>query len=162
MHRRRFLACAITAAALAASPHAGAADADLAAARGFLDRIYAKYTAKTDADGVDLSSDTEIRRIFDPPLATLIIADRQRSERNDEPPMLDGDPFVDAQDWLISDLTIAVTRGAEPATVVAEVQFSNLDQPVHIHIDLVRLASGWRVHEITYSSTTLSRILSGR
>jgi hypothetical protein len=127
---------------------------------GFLEAIYAKYTGRAGSDGVDLSSDAEIRHLFDPPLATLIIADRQKASRTGEPPNLDGDPFVDAQDWVISDLQITVRRSGE--TAKAEVRFTNLDQPVTIRLDLVRLADGWRIHEIDYGSTTLSRILTGR
>jgi hypothetical protein len=138
-----------------------AAEKDEAAPRLFLERIYAQYTGQADTGGVDLSSEAEIRRLFDPPLATLILADRHQSETNGEPAELDGDPFVDAQDWVISGLKITIPH-ATATEASADIRFTNFDQPNQVHIDLVHLADGWRVHQITYATTTLTRILTGR
>ena len=129
-----------------------------ASALPFLDAIYARYTGR-EAGGIALDGPAVVRRYFDPPLAALILADIARSARRDEPPALDGDPFVDAQDWRISDLRIEVTAAAGPHAS-ASVWFRNFDKPYQLRLDLVRLASGWRIHEITYSQLTLTQILT--
>ena len=157
--RRRTMATGLALAAL--TPGALARPAETEEVRAFLEAIYAKYTGRAGTDGVDLSSDADIRRLFDPPLATLILADRQKSDRTGEPPNLDGDPFVDAQDWVITDLHITILHAAD-GTATAELRFTNLNQKVIIRIDLVHLADGWRIHEIDYGTTTLSRILTAR
>lgn len=161
MQTRRVMAAGSAAAvvALLLSGRVRAADPNEASAHVFLEQIYAQYTGRAGTDGVDLSSEANIRKLFDPPLATLIIADRKQSEQNDEPPELDGDPFVNAQDWDIQHLKITI-RHADPSAATATVQFDNLGKPVQITMALVHLANGWRVHEIDYGGTTLTRILT--
>jgi hypothetical protein len=126
-------------------------------AQQFLERIYAHYTGNG-APGLPLDTPTAIRQYFDPPLAALILADQARSAQRDEPPALDGDPFVDAQDWLITDLTVSVTL-TDPQNAIGSVSFTNLDKPLAVRVALVRLPAGWRVHEITYPHTTLTHLL---
>lgn len=153
----RQMACA---ALLLAAPAAAATPTADTSARAFVEHIYNCYTGHDGSDGVRLTGATEVRRLFDPPLATLILADRAKSAKLDEPTALDGDPFVDAQDWVVRDLRIRVTStGAQSAT--ADVAFVNLDQKVRVRIDLVHLVEGWRITEIHYldSNTTLSGIL---
>jgi hypothetical protein len=135
--------------------------ADDASARAFLDNIYAHYDGRQGSGGVKLDSDVAVRRLFDPPLATLILADQDQAARQNEPPALDGDPFVDAQDWVIRDLQITILASST-SDASAEISFTNLGHQVRLGIALVRLANGWRVHEITYATTTLSRIISER
>lgn len=158
MQTRRRMAAGAVALALLRQPARADTNQE---AHDFLLRIYAQYTGQASTDGVDLSTTAGIRKLFDPPLATLILADRRQSEQNDQPPELDGDPFVDAQDWDITHLRIAV-RHTDPGSAEATVQFDNLGKPVRIDIALVHLANGWRVHEIDYGTTTLSAILSPR
>jgi hypothetical protein len=151
---------AAAAVALLSMIQAASAETDDVSPHLFLERIYAQYTGQAGTGGVNLSSDTEIRHLFDPPLATLILADRRQSETSNEPPELDGDPFVDGQDWVISGLKITIPR-ATTSEALADIQFNNFDQPVELRIGLVHLVGGWRVHEITYATTTLTRILTG-
>lgn len=62
---------------------------------------------------------------------------------------LRSDPFIDAQDWEISAVDIAV-RDVSPDKVVATVSFKNLGHPTTIVLDLIRIKSDWRIADITW------------
>ena len=71
-------------------------------------------------------------------------------------PRLDGDPFVDAQDWDIAKL--AITVKAEGPKTVGLVSFENQGKPTEIKLDLVRTGMGWRIADIKSPSGTLSEL----
>ena len=76
--------------------------------------IYKHYLGK-DSKGFALSSDAVIRRYFAPPLSDAIVKDFAAAHKAGEVPLLNGDPFIDAQDWEISNLKTAVkSTGATP------------------------------------------------
>jgi hypothetical protein len=115
-------------------------------ATAFVASIYETYKG-SGAKGVSLDSDRAVRRYFEPSLANLIIRDRKNAKG--EVGQLDGDPFVDAQDWNIDKFDIEVTEtGASNAK--ATVKFVNLDRPATIVLDLVKLKSDWRIGDITW------------
>ena len=98
-------------------------------AAGFVDGIYKHYLGK-DSKGLALSSDATIRRYFAPPLADAIVKDFAAAEKAGEVPLLNGDPFIDAQDWEISNLKTAVkSTGAN--TAVATVTFIDVQGAAH-------------------------------
>jgi hypothetical protein len=70
-----------------------------------------------------------------------------------QPPTLDGDPFVDAQEWQISDLVVRASGSSDSATGV--VSFANFGKPKRLAIDLVRTPAGWRIADIAGSSGSL-------
>ena len=132
--------------------------ADLSA-RGFVAGIYNAYTGKN-AKGVSLGSDAAIRRYFEPKLASLIIGDRHRAARRGDVPELDGDPFVDAQDWEIKSVDIAM-HDVTPDKAGATVSFRNADEMKTIELDLVRLGQGWRIAGIAWDGKqTLRELLA--
>ena len=146
----------IAACAVIASP-ALAADQS---AREFVAAIYAAYKGKN-TKGIQLTNDREIRRYFAPALAALIIKDRKDAAKRNEVGALDGDPFIDAQDWEISSFDIAVSEPT-PDKAVATVKFTN-DTPKVVVLDLVKLKTEWRISEITWrrdnnQSETLSSL----
>ena len=142
LSRRRLL----LAAACAAVPlRAFAADNS---ARDFVAAIYATYKGK-DSKGIVLDKPATIRRYFEPSLAALMINDRAAAARRGETGALDGDPFIDAQDWEINDVAIAVSESA-PGKASATVTFTNLGKPATITLDLVKIKTGWRIREITW------------
>src|ERR1700733_10728182 len=96
-----------TACALFIAVTLGTARADDAPALAFVKAIYASYKGKN-AKGVTLNTDADLRRYFEPSLAALIGKDRKDAARHHDIPMLDGDPFIDAQDWDIASFDIAV------------------------------------------------------
>jgi hypothetical protein len=132
---------------LAAAPVAGGEPT----ARDFLQSIYAQYVGK-DSKGVRLDDSRAIKRWFAPPLATLIVRDRARADKRQEVPNLDGDPFIDGQDWELSDLDIAVTESGARAT--GKVSFVN-GRKVALTFALIKVAGQWRISDIvggTYGS----------
>jgi len=134
-----------TAAAAAIIAPALAADA---AAAAFVTGIYDAYKGK-DAHGVPIDSDRAVGRYFEPSLATLIRKDQKAAARRNEAPQLDGDPFVDAQDWEIAAFDIAVTDTA-PGKASATVKFVNAGEPKTIVLDLVKIKKDWRIADITW------------
>ena len=68
------------------------------------------------------------------------------------------DPFIDAQDWDISAVEIAVRdTGAEKAS--ATVSFKNLGKPTTVVLDLVKLRGEWRIADINWGRKQTLRAL---
>lgn len=156
----RWMRFTITALAMALSLAGAAASwAQEATPEAFLKSLYALYEGN-DPQGVLLETDEEIRHYFAPALAALIIKDQVDAAQRDDVPALDGDPFVDAQDWQIEEIRIAVEhKGADQAQ--GTVTFKNLGNPVTVRLDLVRLADGWKISEIYWEHGRLSAIFGG-
>jgi hypothetical protein len=126
-------------------------------AKSFVEGIYAAYKGK-DARGIALDSNAAVRRYFDPKLAALIIKDRK--EAHGEVGKLDADPFVDAQDWEIDAVDIAIQEIA-PDKASATVSFKSLGDQRTIVLALVKLKMGWRIANITSDrKETLREFLS--
>ena len=98
----------------------------------------------------------QVDRFFAPDLARVIEADMREAKRRGEVPRLDGDPFVDAQDWDIAKL--AITVNTEGPKTVGLVSFENQGKPTEIKLDLVRTGMGWRIIDIKWPSGTLSEL----
>jgi hypothetical protein len=126
-------------------------------ARSFVEGIYAAYKGK-DAKGISLDSNADVRRYFDPKLAGLIIKDRK--EAHGEVGKLDADPFIDAQDWEIDAVDIAIHEIA-PDKANATVSFKSLGDQRRVVLALVKLKVGWRIADITSDrKETLREFLS--
>jgi hypothetical protein len=97
---RRFMnrALAMQAVMVAAAALSFAASAETAPPQAFVDGIYKHYLGK-ESKGLALSNATTIRRYFAPPLSDAIIKDFAQAHKAGEVPLLNGDPFIDAQDW---------------------------------------------------------------
>jgi Protein of unknown function (DUF3828) len=151
--RRDFLMGVCLCSALTAA-RAGAAEPS---AKSFVEAIYGAYKGK-DAKGVSLDSDAAVRRYFEPKLAALIIKDRKNARG--EVGKLDSDPFIDAQDWEIDAVDIAV-RDVAADKAGATVSFKNLDKPRIVVLDLVKLKAGWRIADIAWDrKATLRGLLT--
>lgn len=128
-------------------------------AKSFVEGIYAAYKGK-DARGVSLESDAAVRRYFEPKLAALIIKDRK--DARGEVGKLGADPFIDAQDWEIEGVEVAV-RDTAAGKARATVSFKNLGQPQTVILDLVKLKQDWRIADITWDrKATLRGLLTGK
>ena len=128
-------------------------------AQSFVQAIYEQYKGK-DAKGVDLTSDAAVRRYFAPGLAALIFKDRR--EARGEVGKLDADPFIDAQDWEIEGIEIAL-RDVAADKAIATVSFKNLGERQTVVLDLVKLKGDWRIANITWDrKATLRGLLSGK
>jgi Protein of unknown function (DUF3828) len=138
----------------AAGATAGAAVAD-PAAQAFLEKIYAAYKGKR-SKGIRLDSDAMLQRYFEPTLATLMIKNRKDAARRGDVPDLDGDPFINGQDWEIGPVDIAV-RDIAPDKASATVRFRNLEVETTVVYDLVRLKQGWRIADIAWDGNDTLR-----
>jgi hypothetical protein len=135
-------ACMLGMTCVAAAP-AVAADAS---ATAFVTRIYDAYKGEN-SKGILLDTGAAIRRYFEPSLAALIIKDQKAA--HGEVGTLDGDPFIDAQDHEISAVDIAV-RDLSPDKAVATVNFTNIDHPTTVVLDLIKIKRDWRIANITW------------
>jgi len=152
--RRHLLVLALSALAIILSclaPRSGQAAAQTPHA--FLQAIYQHYVG-TNTAGVKLDSDADYRRYFTPDLAKIILDDIAKAQKNDEVPTLDGDPFIDAQDWSISKVQIDVDDKATDKTV-AKVNFKNAGTPVAITVDLVKIDGAWKIDDIHWPEDSL-------
>jgi len=117
--------------------------------RAFVEDIYRPYQTK----GFKGQPYWKPVPFFAPDLAAAIERDTAQAKQRKEVPVLDGDPFVDAQDWEISDLLIAVSDGNGKAQ--AAVTFKNLGEPKALALLLVRTPQGWRIADIVSANGSL-------
>ena len=157
MITRRYFAFASVLTAACAAVDTAFADA---AAKAFLEKIYAAYKGKN-SKGILLDSDAMLRRYFEPSLAALMIKDRNNAAKRGDIPELDGDPFIDAQDWEIGPVDIVV-RDIAPDKASATVKFRKLrdvDEETTVAYDLVKLKDGWRIADINWGRKQTLRTL---
>jgi hypothetical protein len=143
MLTRRSLTFGAACAVLAAP--APAADAS---ATAFITAIYNTYRGK-DSKGVRLDGGRNIRRYFEPKLATLMTKDENTAARHGDVGSLEFDPFIDAQDWEVTKFDIAVNDAAAGKTQ-ATVKFVNLGKAKTVVLDLIQLKGDWRIYDITW------------
>lgn len=125
-------------------------------AKAFVDGIYKAYVGK-DAPAIDLSSRAQLDKYFTPALAELIDDDAKVAEKNQDAPTLGGDPFIDAQDWEISDINATVQQVA-PDRATAVVAFKNFGGPMTVRLQLLKTAAGWRVDDIFWAEGSLREL----
>lgn len=141
------LVLALSATAAAAAPQS---------AEAFLKDIYAHYgnDDKKSGAGVLIDTTAQLRRYFTADLVAMIDADEKVAAKHGDVPSLDGDPFIDAQDWDITDLVVHMD--SETATrAKATVTFRNFKKPDTVHLDLVQTPKGWRISDIFWKSGSL-------
>ena len=143
-------ALAMQAVLVAATAMALAANAEPVSPQPFVDSIYKHYLGK-ESKGLSLSSDATIRRYFASPLADAIIKDFAQAHKAGEVPLLNGDPFIDAQDWEIENLKTSV-KSSGANTAVATVSFVMFTKPRTVTLSLVNSAAGWRIADIRWAS----------
>jgi len=155
--RRALIAAALAA---AAAPAWSASQT----AKDFVEAIYRAYRTPSEmsasGEGVAIDKPAEVRRLFAPDLAALIIADQRAAARNGDEGALDGDPFVDAQDWSISGVNVEIFD-IGPDHALAQVNFANFGKATQVKLELVRLKSGWRIRDITWPEGTLRALYAG-
>ena len=121
----------------------------------FLHSIYDPYL-KADFKGQPY---WQVSRFFAPELARAIEADMREAKRRGEVPKLDGDPFLDAQDWEVKDLAISVEPDGQKA--IGRVSFDNVGKRTEITLELVQTPAGWRIADIKAPSGSLSALYKG-
>ena len=129
-----------------------AAQAQAQSPQSFLQSIYDPYL-KDDFKGQPY---WQVDRYFSPELARAIEADMREAKRRGEVPALDGDPFIDAQDWDVENLAINVKTDGDGHKATGEVTFDNLGKRTQVTLDLLRTGIGWRIADIKSPSGVLS------
>jgi hypothetical protein len=120
-------------AAVLAAPAAGPVFED---ARKLVEYAYAPY--------LEGGIPEDITELFSPTLMQLW---DQAAARAEEGPVLGFDPYINAQDFELSDLVIADPAISGDQAEVA-VSFSNFGEPQELHFFLVRRAEGWKIDDI--------------
>jgi hypothetical protein len=133
---------------LAALPVAARAQPQQSA-QAFLEGLYAPYRTK----GFRGQPYTQAERFFEPILARAMQRDYQLAKRNGVPPTLNGDPFVDAQEWEVTNLSIRAAAAGEQATGI--VSFVNFTQKKTLAVELVQTPGGWRISDIAGAGGSL-------
>ena len=115
----------------------------------FLASIYEPYK-KADFKGQPY---WEASRFFAPDLARAIDKDFAEAKKRKEVPTLDGDPFVDAQDWKIDSLSYASSISGNKAA--GAVSFISLGEPKAVALAMVKTSAGWRISDIVTANGSL-------
>lgn len=138
-------------AALVAAP--ARAENENLSAHDFVLIIYAQYRG-ANTSGI---AREEWKDYFSPSLMQLIGAD-SKSSGPDRVPNLDGDPFIQAQDWDIPNFATDVQEQG-PTKAKATVTFQNQGVERNLELDLVKLNEGWRIDDIHGPSGSLRKLL---
>ena len=123
-----------------------------ATAQAFVESLYRPYLNA----GFQGQPYGDTARFFVPALAQAIDRDNREARRRNEVPTLNGDPFVDAQDWEISKLSIDVTASGDAAT--ARVSFQNFAEARRVVLERVKTPAGWRIADIKAPSGSLKAL----
>ena len=134
----------------------GAPRAAETSAQDFLAAIYATYKGK-DAKGIPLTDRGVPARYFTPALARMIEADARAAAKRGEVGNLDGDPFIDGQDFDISAVAIDV-KDVAPNKALGTVKLTNFGKETAILLDLAKLKDGWRIDDIRMPSGSLRAV----
>lgn len=118
-------------------------------AQAFLEEIYKPYLEQ----GFKGQPYEQAERFFEPILAQAMLQDIKEAKKRSQPPLLNGDPFVDSQNWFITGLEVSVIPKGTAATGIVLVV--NQKKPRNINIDLMQTPAGWRIAEIRGASGTL-------
>jgi len=125
--------------------------------QAFLDSIYQPYLSR-DFKGQPYGDSD---RYFVPALAAAMQRDMADAKQRGVPPTLDGDPFVDAQEWQITNLAIAV-KMKSPLTATSTVTFANFGKPNRLKIALVQTPAGWRIADIIGARESLGKLYKAK
>jgi len=155
---RRFTVLAVLLTCLAALPAMLPAVAADETPKAFLEKLYAAYVGPN-AKGVSYDSAKVEWHTFTPAVIALMNAMYKAAKKADDVPALDGDPFVDAQDWDIKSVTVTVDQ-TEPDKATGHVSFKNLDEDKTVTLDLVHLKIGWRIDDVHWAEGSLRKLLT--
>jgi len=140
--------------ALTAVLPATAAAQQAQTAQQFLQSIYDPYR-KADFKGHDY---TQPRRFFTADLAQAMERDFREAKARNEVPKLNGDPFLDAQEWQISSHAIATSTSADGTQGAGAVSFVSFGKPRAMALTLSRTAGDWRIVDIVGANGSLRRL----
>ncbi|WP_374653866.1 DUF3828 domain-containing protein [Dongia sp.] len=156
--RPLLIAAAFVIAGCAAPGPGAVAEEGFASPQDLLNELYGHYADKPAGSGVDLGDEATIEKYFTPEMAAKIEADARQAAAAQEVPALNGDPFVDSQDWQVTDLAVAVAKSAEPDKTMAAITFRNYGEAKELKLSLAKTARGWQIADIDWGHDRLSKI----
>jgi hypothetical protein len=154
---------ATNAAAAPAAAPAEAAGPDAAAAKAFLEGLYAHYKGSSATGTTWAPMDANVKEVFDADMVKLLAADTKALKG--ELGEIDGDWLCDCQDWGSLAATVTVTE-ASPTAAKAIAVFHDTqikDEPTTRRdtFDLVKTPAGWRIHDMgTEQDPSLRAVLT--
>lgn len=131
----------------------GNAPAQEGTPQAFLETIYRTYSSPN-SPGVKINTKKQLETYFTPAVVAMIEKDAANSKKKNEPPLLNGDPFIDSQDWDVRKLKINVNNKADTKTT-AMVSFVNYGEERQVRLELVKTTAGWRIDDIKWREGTL-------
>lgn len=93
-------------------------------------------------------------------LKAQLVAMMARSQERNEP-ILDFDPFIDAQDYELSNLTVSTDAISENSHAVVRAHFINLGRESDVLFDMIWQNNEWRVDNIRGGSWDLRQVIAG-
>jgi hypothetical protein len=128
-------------------------------AKDFVTAIYRTYVGKN-ATGISIDS-PQARKLITPGLMKLIDADAKAAAKRREVPQLDGDPFIDAQDFEIKSFKVDI-KELGPAKATATISFKNEASAENkpVVLDLVKIGNGWRIDDFHGGSGSIRAYLT--
>lgn len=134
--------------------------APTASPQEFLGELYGHYNGKGPEAGLDYTQKSVLEKYFTPATVAAIEADFARAAAAGEPPALNGDPFVGAQEWDVSGLDIAVGKSAAPDSTMAKVRFQNYAETREYTLDLALVGGAWKIADIDWGYDRLSAVVA--
>lgn len=92
-------------------------------------------------------------------MAADIAAMHARTAAGDAPP-LDFDPIIDAQDYLLSDISTTADSVVEGSHAIVRARFTNIGEPQEVLYDLVWEGDRWKVDNIRTSEWDMREIVT--
>lgn len=92
-------------------------------------------------------------------LRTQLEAMSARSAANEEP-VLNFDPFINAQDWLVTAVTVTTDGVVANSHATVRARFTNLSTEDEVVYDMVWEGGGWRVDNMRHEGWDLRQIIS--
>lgn len=129
------------------------------AAQAMVDNVYKSYMGKN-ANGIPIHS-VRATALLTPGLLKLIDADARRAKAKGEVPELNGDPFVDAQDWDFKSYEAKIDdAGRKRARAVVTLTGADGSRKGPITLELVNYRGRWRIDDMTGANGSLRALLS--
>jgi hypothetical protein len=129
-------------------------------AREFVDGIYKSYVGKN-AKGIRIDS-ARAKKLITPGLMKLIDDDAKSAAKRGDAPELEGDPFIDAQDFEIRSFKVDM-KDLGPAKAAATISFENkasAEKNKPVVLDLVKVGDDWRIDDFHGSVGSVRKYLT--
>lgn len=141
-------------ATLAAAPAQAAQSA-----KEFVDGIYKSYMGKN-AKGIPIDS-ARAKKLITPGLMKLIDNDAKSAAKNGDAPELEGDPFIDAQDFQMKSYKVEIKDlGPTKATATVSLQDKVPTESKRVVLDLVKVGDDWRIDDFHGGAGSMRKYLT--